>query len=109
MNLILWVWNLIPWYVQLGAIGYVAFTSIGGTLSLYNWTRTFAGKWSLPAMLSLVIPAGLWLLSFIGRRPDDRHEHVAGRDAEMPNPVRKLPAGKEGPKSLTERLTGRPD
>jgi hypothetical protein len=81
---ITWVWNLLPWYVQAGAIGYIAFTSIGGTLSIYNFTKSFAGKWAIPAMASLIIPLGLWVWSWMQKPTPDTHEHVDGKDAAPP-------------------------
>lgn len=65
LGIIQWAWNALPWYVQAGAIGYIAFTSIGGTLSIYNFTKSFAGKWAIPAMASLLIPLGLWVWSWM--------------------------------------------
>lgn len=81
LSIIQWAWNALPWYVQAGAIGYIAFTSIGGTLSIYNFTKSFAGKWSIPAMASLVIPLGLWVWSWMQKPAPDTHEHVSGKDA----------------------------
>jgi hypothetical protein len=67
---ITWVWNMFPWYVQLGAIGYVALSSIGGTVAIYNWTKSWAGKWSIPAMASLVIPLAFWIYTLLrGSKP----------------------------------------
>jgi hypothetical protein len=78
---ITWVWNLLPWYVQLGAIGYLAFTSIGGTLSIYNFTKSFAGRWAIPAMASLAIPLAFWVYTLLKGREAEPHEHVSGKDA----------------------------
>tara|TARA_R110000822_G_scaffold27790_3_gene82676 strand:+ start:1307 stop:1609 length:303 start_codon:yes stop_codon:yes gene_type:complete len=69
MSILPWLWSGLPWYVQWGVIAFIAFTSIGGVLSLYNFIRSFAGKWSIPAMLSLVIPAGLWVMSLLKNKP----------------------------------------
>lgn len=91
LGIIEWAWNSMPWYVQWGVIGFVAFTSLGGVLSLYNFIRSFAGKWSIPALASLVIPIGLWLFSLVGRKPkpvktDDQYAH--------PDPKARRPKGK---------------
>lgn len=81
LGIIQWAWNALPWYVQAGAIGYIAFTSIGGTLSIYNFTKSFAGKWSIPAMASLVIPLAFWVWSWMQKSSAEPHEHVSGKDA----------------------------
>jgi hypothetical protein len=77
-----WMWNGLPWYVQLGAVGYVAFSSLGGTVTFYNWTKSWAGKWAIPAMLSLIVPLAIWLWTLLAKSaPGETHEHVSGKDA----------------------------
>ena len=91
LSMLEWAWGSLPWFVQWGVIGFIAFTSLGGILSLYNFIRSFAGKWSIPAMLSLVIPAGLWLLSLLQRK-----KHVTTEEQyDMPTPVRRPTKRKE--------------
>jgi hypothetical protein len=83
LGIIEWAWNGLPWYVHWGVIGFIGFTSLGGILSLYNFIRSFAGKWSIPAMLSLVIPIGLWLFSLV----PNKSKHVATEDQyDHPDP-----------------------
>lgn len=101
LGILEWAWNALPDLMQLGVIAFIAFTSIGGMLSLYNFIRSFAGKWSIPAMLSLVIPLGLWLFSLLPRkREPDVHEGGEGKD--FAPSVRK-------PKRSKESVTRTPD
>ena len=94
LGILEWAWNALPDLMQLGVIAFIAFTSIGGILSLYNFIRSFAGRWSIPAMLSLVIPLGLWLFSLLPKKRDtDVHEGGDGKD--FAPSVRKPKPGKE--------------
>jgi hypothetical protein len=97
LGILEWAWNGLPWYVHWGVIGFIGFTSLGGILSLYNFIRSFAGKWSIPAMASLVIPLGLWLFSLL--QPKKRV--TTEQQYDMPVPVRK-------PKKSKEPVTRKP-
>jgi hypothetical protein len=102
LSIIQWAWNALPWYVQAGAIGYIAFTSIGGTLSIYNFTKSFAGKWSIPAMASLVIPLGLWVWSWMQKPAPDTHEHAGNEDP----PLRKAPKSVKKRRTIQDMFSG---
>jgi hypothetical protein len=94
LSILEWAWGGLPWYVQWGVIAFIAFTSIGGILSFYNFIRTFAGKWSIPAMASLVIPIGLWLFSLWpkkGKPVPTEHQYP---DPDSPFPMATKPKKK---------------
>lgn len=105
LGIIQWAWSALPWFVQVGIIGYVAFTSIGGTLSVYNFTKSFAGKWAIPAMASLAIPLAFWVYTLLKGKEPEPHEHVSGKDAEPVVRKRVKPAPKKR-RTLRDILMG---
>lgn len=95
LSILEWAWNGLPWYVHCGVFGFIAFTSIGGIMSFYNFLRGMIGKWSLPAIASLVIPIGLWLASFLLRG-----KHVTTEDQYGMPPAKAPKVGKKRKKPL---------
>ena len=93
LSVVQWAWEAFPWYVQAGAIGYIAFTSIGGTLSIYNFTKGFAGKWAIPAMASLVLPLAFWAWS-LWRKPKGKPVET---DEIWPDPDKPVKPKKKRP------------